>query len=802
MSKLAVRGIRSLARSFSRFPGLACIAALLHVPAYAQTNDFDLRWGGNVFDVFTIDGVEAWTVEDGGRIRHRDAAGNWTFQNVPLEVKDTIHRVFFLPGTSGAQTGWAVAADGHVLKTTNSGTNWLPVARIDAVFPEKSEFEVLYGVHFVNQSHGWIAGLHGIWYTVNGGDDWSPATLKDAAGVPITAAALEHIEFYELDAVPDLDPDPPVDPASGYPILGLASAEPGLVFRSTNGSEWQVVWNICDHTHEVLGTCAEGICTGHAGGDVWEPWDIEISRHPTEKLALMCGGIVFQCGLIWSSTDNGTTWVREDHECTPCPSPCHCTVANGYADGNDVPDTDTRIFKLKRMRTMYNLDIFDADNSAVAVGYNGQVLRRKPDTGVWYDYSRFSPNYLVQTDAHVAALFGVSTNGATGPLPIAISTGLGGTIQRSVDGGLTWLNDAPVKGEPYRSHDVDFQSALNGWMVGQFSRIASTGTAASQWIESEPLPGFLQPPLHAVAFADNLRGVAVGGFSAGGGSPGQARIVYTQSGGIPNWNEINHHDIVFATSGTFGSLKDVIYVPGTTIVWAAGDKGFIARSNVNGVGWRQVLISGSQLTDFEINGLAFKDTSTGLFVGRDDEDVGIIYQLKVGAGGSHTWLRLDVVPHDPSAPVADIGDVAIFGSDAFAVGETLETLASGEEVRRGIVLKALYTGSASGGSFGTFSPFTSVTQFPKCEVGGNLRGGEATTGTTIPVLNRIAITASGDLWVGGECGRVWRYSSSTWAEYKSQTDTNFLGISFPTNTEGFFVGYRFAETSQALVRYQ
>jgi hypothetical protein len=99
MNKLADR--QSLPLSLSpKLLLFAGVMALASPPTRAQ--DFDLRWGGHLFDVFTIDGVEAWTVEDGGRIRHRDSAGNWTFQTVPNAVKDKLHRIFFLPGTSGA----------------------------------------------------------------------------------------------------------------------------------------------------------------------------------------------------------------------------------------------------------------------------------------------------------------------------------------------------------------------------------------------------------------------------------------------------------------------------------------------------------------------------------------------------------------------------------------------------------------------------------------------------------------------------------------------------------------------------
>lgn len=271
------------------------------------------------------------------------------------------------------------------------------------------------------------------------------------------------------------------------------------------------------------------------------------------------------------------------------------------------------------------------------------------------------------------------------------------------------------------------------------------------------------------------------------------------------WTDVSS-SLQLSTSppGTFGSLKDVVYVPGTSIVWAAGDKGFVVRAGQNGASlWRQILINGAQIADFEINGITFKDAYTGLFVGRMvSTNLATVYQLKVDAQGAFSWTSLTVNPISSTAPVSDIGDIAVVGSDAYAVGETLETPSPGVEIRKGIVLKASYVGSASTGSFQNFQPFTPTQVFPKCQVGGNLRGGEATTGSTIPVLNRIAIAPNGHIWVGGECGRVWKYDSSTWTEFKSQTDTNLLGISFPTSTEGFFVGYRFVETSQALVRYQ
>jgi photosystem II stability/assembly factor-like uncharacterized protein len=130
--------------------------------AQAQSGSFEWRWGGQVFDVFTEDGVEAWTVEDGGRIRHRDTAGNWTFQTVPSTVKDRLHRIFFLPGPAGQRTGWAVGMGGVVLKTINSGSTWTLVQQLPAVISGSDPHEQLYAVRFLDTDNGWILGLHGI----------------------------------------------------------------------------------------------------------------------------------------------------------------------------------------------------------------------------------------------------------------------------------------------------------------------------------------------------------------------------------------------------------------------------------------------------------------------------------------------------------------------------------------------------------------------------------------------------------------------------------------------------------------
>jgi hypothetical protein len=86
------------------------------------------RWAGTVFDAFTVDGEEVWTVEDGGRIRHRTpGAGGvwtWTFDETPVQVKDQLLRLTFLVVDGVPTVGWAVGMNGWYLKRTTGTNSW------------------------------------------------------------------------------------------------------------------------------------------------------------------------------------------------------------------------------------------------------------------------------------------------------------------------------------------------------------------------------------------------------------------------------------------------------------------------------------------------------------------------------------------------------------------------------------------------------------------------------------------------------------------------------------------------------
>jgi photosystem II stability/assembly factor-like uncharacterized protein len=740
-------------------------------------------WAGTVFDGFTLDGNEVWTVEDGGRIRHRNSAGIWAFQKVPVEVKDPLLRIHFL---SDGLHGWAVSKSGHLIRTTDGGANWIWSFRKPGVLPGAT-FEELWDIFMLDGSIGWMCGLHSIWYTQTGGQtnaDWTQVTLLDQNGVPITNPAdLEEIELYSLDVALGTNP----------PILALASAEPGLVFRpllqpSFDPLTWKVVYDaraLCS-TPQFLTACQQAMLCP-PDDEPFEPWIVTISRNPAHKLALLIGGWGFHCGMILASTDDGVTWTNERHECMclgpspPCPPTSPCDSDPLYL--ND-PSILTDTWRWRTYETQYGGMIIDGNGGAVAVGYGGQTVVRDPSTGVWHDRSETSTDYVHATTAVTMPQRGVVAPPSAGANSVVYVMGLGGFIRRSTNGGQTFGTPHETLGEPWRFGDLwffdDILAGDHGWMVSQFSRLAESIDGGKHWFERTPSPDMGFPKLNSIAFAvDRFHGAMVGVATNQFSLP---KILYTTDGGSTRWLAPTH-DIPPTYDGI--PLLDVCWAS-NTVAWAAGSKGLIVRSTNGGELWRHQLpepFATSQY--FEIHGVAFADTTTGLFVGQrpamTPPGVGSIYQWrKIGSTVTWTAVSLDDVP-----AIKVVTDVAISGTDAYAVGYR-----ESNNVRTGVVLHS--TSGPSG-----FTSFSTIKLTPECDV---LEVGDGGA-----ILNEVEILPNGDVMVGGDCGRVWqlKQSGSTWMELKSSLSSHICGMSFPRSDLGYVGGQRhdLLGNSHAITRF-
>ncbi len=704
---------------------------------------------------------------------------------MPEAVKDTLRRVHF---QSDALTGWAVGLNGHVIKTTNGGGTWSVFTQMrvdtDCSTAGTGAFEELYDVHFMaNGLDGWILGLHNLWYTTNGGTSWCKAMLTDTGGAALDPST---IELYALDVVPGPDPT--------QPFLGLAVAEPGYVLRSTDGVGWQVRWKIQDQCSTgVLVGCEAKLCV-YPNPPKFEPWDVEISRHPTQKLALQGGGLGTQCGMIFSSTDDGISWTKEFHECQCTGTGCvNCTVDPLY---HCLPDPNPTPKRLCAMRTIYGLGIFDGDNSGIACGYNGQHLVRDNSTtpARWRDRSPFSGSIPHPPGAVKFPLMGATANSGTAATGKGLFVGEGGNVRRSTDGGQTWTADFPD--DPHRIEDVFFRNATEGWVVGQLSRIAKTGNGGATWLPQNPPPAGLAPFLKAVTFASTSdRGVTVGGpFLPSGGTHRQPKILWTSNAGTTDWNSPTS---ILANPAFMDSkeLREVDWAGDASFLdfWAAGQGGLILHTTDRGDLWRQFLppLGDPNFHQFEIEGVAFHDPSRGIFVGQrpDPNAMGAIrgaaYEYFDNGQGTITWTQL-LMP--VGVTVRGLTDIDIVGNDAYAVGEKLVVTAV-----QGVLIRSTLGGTG----YTNFSEVTGPSGgFPDCTIGD--------VSAAFPVLSEVDIAPGGHVWVSGKCGRVWKLASSTWTELKSQTSSHVVGQSFvpgsPSGYVGFLGSFRSGQGQHCVVR--
>lgn len=703
----------------------------------------------------------------------------------------------------------------------------LPPAYRKPFAPDK---EQLYDVFFLDELRGWLCGLHGIWRTSDGGTTWTPCTLLMQNGHQIDGthdqALLEEVELYALDVVE----------RSGGVLLGMASAEPGLVFKTTDGDVWKVTLDIrclCDQASvscpkpappwsctscydcdslPPIGGCLGEPATGDGAlacqfricdkfdADRFEMWDVEISRHPTQKLAVAVGGIGSACGMVLTSTDDGAHWSVESHECQCAGSP-GCVDCSAAADTSylyhDIPDSNphppdwfTHTYRWNVFNTLYGVAVFGADNTAISVGYGGQTAVRNPASGVWQDRSSYSVRLNEVVNAVTMPLNSATTNTNGGQK--GIIAGYGGTIRETSDAGQNWSDSpGPEHCDPWRIHDLHFLDSLNGFEAGQLARIGRTANQGVHWVTDNPPIDPQAATFFSIAFADLTRGVAVGALRSGSTLP---TVIYTLSGGSP-W--ANANSITLAPGGIAGTLRDVCSaVVGPTDVqyWAAGDGDFILKSTDSGKNWVQVRRGSpaSQNMHVSLLGVAFRDADTGIVVGTGEDPRGsgsraLAYEYRRTA--TPQWSEIS-----PSLGAAALlSGVVISGDIAYAVGE--QTVST---VRLGVVVSS--TWSASTG-FSAFAPLadSSMPPFPL----GTTNDSNTNLDTTPVLVEAVIDGSNGDLWIGGMCGRVWRRTAGgTWTTFQqTQTDTHIEGISIPDSTHVYCGGNREGQPAQCVVRY-
>jgi photosystem II stability/assembly factor-like uncharacterized protein len=170
----------------------------------------------NLKNVFFINNNTGWISGDSGRIlKTTNSGNNWVFQNSGVSVD--IISTYFINERLGWALGWEVFPDStsflgtRILKTTNGGTNWISYMYSDSNYFMKT-------IYFLDSAKGFMGGAPiSIVYTTDAGISWRHA---DTDTTLILGFPIEKIKF--------------INPLIGYAAGGFRDLA-GTMWRTTNG---------------------------------------------------------------------------------------------------------------------------------------------------------------------------------------------------------------------------------------------------------------------------------------------------------------------------------------------------------------------------------------------------------------------------------------------------------------------------------------------------------------------------------------------------------------------------------------
>ncbi len=509
----------------------------------------------------------------------------WMNQN-PVPDGNTLYSTFFINDNNG----WIVGSDGFIIKTTNSGIDWIP---------QTSGTDLnLKSVQFFNQDIGWICGEDGlILKTTDGGQNWIELT----SGIPET---LNDIFFYDLN--------------TGW-VVGFA----GKILKTTDGgltwtiqtSETFADLNSIDFSDENIGyavgrdntlLCSTAILLKTTDGGL--SW-IDISAN----LSIVAGANTIEfinsetgwigsgensfASYIFKTTDGGQSWIQQNL----------FTLRPDENINRDNPLIDGNV----GIRSIY----FKDANNGWAVNGNGTFCRAiltTTDGGENWDTKYFG---LEEFD-----LLSVFVNNAGQGWAV----GYNGTIFITDDNGQSWaqqFSGGVHYGGEENIHSIHFANDSLGWAAGtrknfsgieEYPLILKTTNGGKIWKTN--YYGYYYS-LRSVYFIDENIGWA----------GGTEKLLSTTNGG-ENWSYI---------PTDIRSISSIFFIDQNT-GWLISDDSFenllnpenindiIAKSTDGGLTW-------IQKSDLGGSSIYFLDLNTGWAVGENGN-------IRKSTDGGETWI--------------------------------------------------------------------------------------------------------------------------------------------------------------------
>jgi photosystem II stability/assembly factor-like uncharacterized protein len=522
--------------------------------------------------------AEQVVVGDAGTIlRTSDTGANWA--PVASGTTQNLESIAF----SDLRTGVAVGAGGTLLRTTDVGRSWAPVA--------SGTTQNLFRVAF-SGSVGLAVGANGtVLRSSDTGATWQPVasnTTSDLHGVAFASSAV-----------------------------AIAVGADGVFRSADSGLSWmRLPGTALDLQGVAFSDGSHGVAVGDRGIartiDGGQTWNASVSGGLPSALRSVAffdanHGYAVGAGDVWGTSDGGASWgvmVDRSISSSGLGDIVYSSGAKGVLVGGagkiyEITGGGNFTLVGTRLSTgALNAVAYADTHTVVAVGPSKTILRSTDGGQTWsgvanpsdaplYSLALFDGTLglaagkggiLRTTDAgvtwasrrsfsDVAALgLAVAPGGNT-----ALVVGEHGFIMRSDDKGLTWQDVVPATSY-YASRllmGVAFATDSTAIAVGMH-----TGSATQDLIVRstdggqtwKDIASGIPFPLYAVAFGSSTTGVAVGGVGT---------VLRTTDGGA-TWAHVS--------SGTSATLDRVTFLSPTT-AYAVGASGTVLRSVDGGLTW-------------------------------------------------------------------------------------------------------------------------------------------------------------------------------------------------------------------------
>lgn len=347
------------------------------------------------------------------------------------------------------QTGWAVESQNHLLRTRDSGMTWQDVTPPEGSYNSGGFFaldaNLAWATFFTGQDEPISSAV--VWHTRDGGTTWlasQPFAVnldREGKDVPVDYYQPKNLYF--------------VDSQTGWLLVdvyyGMHSTRL-LLFRSEDGGQiWKVV---NDHYHDLQKAIGIGVlfmdyATGwYAENDIRFEW-----------MSLRVDDLVTQGGWKLRRTNDGGYSFKE-FSLLPLPA----EMQNPAFRQKNADCGETRLVKFapEVIGAEWTCWVYTEprqDLSFFALSSNGGLS--------WYSWQSSGNEFFLD---------------AQHGWRLAL-----GKIQRTLDGGQTWIN---VKSVAWGNAQFDFVDSHTGWAVvtsGNEAALVQTLDGGKTWREINPL---------------------------------------------------------------------------------------------------------------------------------------------------------------------------------------------------------------------------------------------------------------------------------------------------------------------------